>query len=113
MVNLAVDESFAFDFLSILQIKYENLGEEHESALRKCYIGLFNQLKDRFDTIISSPEYQDVYEANQETFDVVESARYGGNVTAKEVDDCNMKRFYAKQRLQEKFFKTKLTEKKS
>jgi hypothetical protein len=36
-------------------------------------------------------------------WDAVEKARYG-NITAKEVDDLNMKRFYCKKNLQKKFF---------
>lgn len=40
---------------------------------------------------------------NQKTFDAVDKARYG-KITAKEVDDCNMERYNAKQRFRNKFF---------
>ena len=43
-------------------------------------------------------------------FDAVERARYKNDITAKEVDDANMERHYAKITLQNKFFSKGITE---
>ena len=40
---------------------------------------------------------------NQKTFTAVNKARYG-KITAKEVDNCNLERYNAKQKLRNKFF---------
>jgi len=52
-------------------------------------------------------------DVNLTTFEAVEKARYG-EISAKEVDDLNMKRYHCKITLQNKFFpSTKVTEFKS
>ena len=51
--------------------------------------------------------------ANNKTFDAVEKARYGGDITAKEVDDCNMERYHAKVALQKEFFNGEIVERKT
>ena len=47
-----------------------------------------------------------------ETFDAVEKARYG-SISAKEVDELNMKRYYSKVALQKKFFSSEILEQKT
>ena len=42
-------------------------------------------------------------EVNKKTFNAVEKARYG-DISAKEVDNCNMERYNAKKDFQNTFF---------
>ena len=109
MINICVDEAYAFDFLSILEIK-KNRSEQAMINWHNCFNYLKAQLpSDLFTLIINSHEYRDMITINQKTFDAVEKARYG-NISAKEVDDVNMERHYAKIALQNKFFPNKITE---
>jgi uncharacterized protein YcbK (DUF882 family) len=104
MITLQVDEAYAFDYLSILEVK-KNLATDNikQKAFENCKNFLRNQLNN-FDEIYSSIEYSELYKINKKTFDLVDLARNNGNVTAKEVDDANMDRFYRKSDLQSKFF---------
>ena len=109
MINICVDEAYAFDFLSVLEIK-KNRSEQAMINWHNCFNYLKAQLpNDLFVLIINSNEYRDMVAVNQKTFDAVEKARYG-QITAKEVDDANMERHYAKIDLQNKFFSNKITE---
>jgi hypothetical protein len=112
MINLQVDECFAFDYLSILEIK-NSFSKKHEESYINCCNNLKQQLDNKFDSIKKSQEYKNLLFANKKTFDAVEKARYGGDITAKEVDDCNMERYQAKVALQKEFFDGDIVEKKT
>lgn len=105
MISLLVDECFALDYLSILQVKKDKDSKNYE-AWYECRSYLEGQLPDSLQGILESEEYENLYEANLQTFDAVGRARSGGDVTAKEVDDCNMLRYNCKVALQSKFFPT-------
>lgn len=105
MITLLVDEAYAFDYLAILIVKKSFI-----QATISNHIS--NQLPDKFNKIITSQEFANMVAANQLVFDCVERARYG-EISAKELDDANMQRHYAKIKLQETFFKTNLTENKT
>ena len=111
MINLNVDEGYAFDYLSILEVKFENINNpETSECFESCKSFLRSQVgADLFDSIYKSKEYIECKKANQMTFHAVDKARYG-NISAKEVDDCNMKRYNAKINLQKKFFKNGISE---
>lgn len=112
MINLKVDEAYAFDYLSILNVK-KNINPDHIDTWQNCFWDLEKQLgKSKMSEIVHSIEYQNMIEANQITFDAVERARYG-SITAKEVDEANMLRYKRKLELQSKFFNSKLTEHKT
>ena len=114
MINLQVDEGYAFDYLSILEVK-RNLCPSESKLLtyRECADFLRNQLGYKlFDEILLSKEYAELYKANEKTFYLVDAARNNCNVTAKQVDDANMERFFCKQKLQNKFFEGILREEK-
>ena len=114
MINLIVDEGYAFDYLSILEVK-KNLypSESKIKSYRDCADFLRSQLPHSlFEDIISSQEYNNLYKANETTFNLVDIARNNGPVTAKQVDDANMERFYKKEKLQKTFFSTGLVEEK-
>lgn len=103
MIKIKVDEGYAFDYLAILEVKKNNYPEQTEPWLN-CSAYLSSQFsKDFWEDLISSKEYEDMVKVNQKTFDAVDKARYG-KITAKEVDDCNMERYNAKQRFRNKFF---------
>jgi hypothetical protein len=112
MINLLVDEAYAFDYLSILEVKKNlSLDPQKQKAFADCKNFLSLQLSNFYE-IYSSDEYHDLYDINKKTFDLVDLARNNGNVTAKQVDDANMERFYRKRDLQSKFFSSQLVESK-
>lgn len=112
MINLEVDEAYAFDYLSILQVKNDLFPSEQKIiAYQNCYSFLKDQL-DNFDLIINSEEYYNLYKINKVTFDLVDQVRNNIEITAKSVDDANMERYYCKLALQNKYFTTNLVEEK-
>jgi hypothetical protein len=108
---LIVDESYAFDYLSILHVKcdIDNYNLQNHSNFDICKKILKDQLGHLFDTIFKSKEYLDCYNANYETFQAVNSAKKD-LVPASYVDKCNFKRHQAKIQLQLKYFGSNLTE---
>lgn len=115
MINLLVDEAYAFDYLSILLIKSEKnnfLGQSFNNW-KKCYDYLKTQINndDLWNTIISSQEFKNMKTANLKTFDAVDKAKTN-DVTAKDVDFCNYQRHIAKEKFQKTFFNKQLSEQK-
>lgn len=113
MINLSVDEAYAFDYLSILHVKsYHSEGAVR--AWEKCHEFLGAQIDNQlWNSIIESEEYENLKKANQTVFNAVEKARYG-NISAKEVDESNTERYRSKVKFQEKFFpKNKISETKT
>jgi hypothetical protein len=105
MLNIKVDEGYAFDFLSILHVKHLKFNNSFSS---KCYFDCLNFIevqigKELNNLILYSKEYLNLIDANLKTFEAVEKARYS-SITAKEVDDLNMLRYKYKIELQKKFF---------
>jgi hypothetical protein len=110
MINLKVDQAYAFDYLSILDIK-KSLNKDCYNAWQKCFDFIQEQInRDKMSEVIGSIEYKNMIDTNKLTFDAVEKARYGKEITAKEVDDINMVRHKRKLELQRKFFDNILTE---
>jgi hypothetical protein len=106
MLSILVDEAYAFDYLAILIVKNSEVTQLIRSNLQQ-------QLPENlFNDIMSSDEFKGMIDANQHVFNCVERARYG-SISAKELDDANMQRHYAKIKLQQRFFNTTLTEKKT
>jgi len=109
MINLLVDEAYAFDYLSILHVK-KTVNTLVEKIWKDSFSNIEKQIgQKKMQEIIYSKEYQNMIEANQITFDAVEQARYG-KITAKEVDEANMLRYRRKKELQKKFFNKNLLE---
>lgn len=106
MLNITVDEAYAFDYLAIQIVKKSEVQHLISSNIQE-------QLTDSlYNVIINSDEFKSMIEANQLVFDCVERARYG-SISAKELDMANMQRHHAKIKLQTKFFNRDLTEKKT
>jgi hypothetical protein len=109
MINLLLDEGYAFDYISILAIKNEKF-KNQALYLMQCCEQIKQQIGENlFLSILDSDEYKNLKEANKKTFDAVDKARYG-KITAKKVDACNMERYNAKVALQKKFFNSTSTE---
>lgn len=106
MITLLVDEAYALDYYAILIVKKSILQGVISNHI-STQLG-----HSKFEEIVLSQEFTSMLEANQLVFDCVERARYG-DISAKELDDANMQRHYAKQALQKKFFSTNLTENKT
>ena len=109
MVNLLVDEAFAFDYIAILKLKADKGYIDKESIEKN-----FNHLRDQigeslFDKIIDSKEFKKLYDANSVTFDAVDAAKED-KLLASEVDKTNYFRMLAKTALQKQFFETELQE---
>ena len=111
MVTILVDEAYAFDYLAILEIKYEY--SKKQSILDKvleCRKHIEDQLGSSFfKEIVSSSEYQEVIKANKETFAWVDKAKTD-SCKASDVDKSNYERCKARNALQEKFFSNKISE---
>ena len=109
MINILVDEAYAFDYLSILEVKKQKSSISND-AWANCYIHLQNQFdNEKWLYIINSKEYENMIKANELTFDAVDKAK-NNEVTAQYVDNCNYQRHAAKQNFQKKFFISDLSE---
>jgi hypothetical protein len=101
MISIIVEEGYAYDYLAILLVKgnkqyYDTISKHIESQ-----IGM-----ELHEKITESKEFHNLFDANAKTFNAVEMARYG-EISAKEVDNCNMTRYNCKVALQNKFFPDK------
>ncbi len=105
MITILVDEGYAYDYLAILAVKHKIFNNEKTLTARTlCNEHILNQIpEDQHIKIVRSQEFKNLIDANFKTFEAVEEARYG-KISAKEVDDLNMKRHYCKVALQNKFF---------
>jgi hypothetical protein len=109
MIKINVDEAYAFDYYSILDLKFKN-GYISEEILTNTKLDLIDQVGEKlFYTIKNSIEYEKLLEANRLTFEAVDKAKTD-DVLASYVDECNYGRMLSKKNLQEKFFTTSLTE---
>lgn len=115
MITILVDEGYSYDYLAILNVKYQKNNNEKSITVRNlCDEHILNQVgESKHLEIVNSKEFQNLVDINLETFEAVEKARYG-EISAKQVDDLNMKRYHYKITLQNKFFpSTEVTELKS
>ena len=111
-INLLVDAAYAFDYISILNIKYiEKPTEENKSNLIQCEMDITNSIDniDLIDNIFKSKEYTDLWNSNKKVFDLVSLAK-NNLCLASEVDSANYSRYLCKKALQEKFFCSSISE---
>jgi hypothetical protein len=102
MINLLVDEGYAFDYLSILEIKANKNGDK--TAYNYCKENLISQVGlYEFLEMESSQEYKELLEANLNTFNLVDAVKTNPCLGT-DVDKSNYERFLKKQALQKKFF---------
>ena len=113
MITIKVDEGYAYDYLAILDIKRQKGVSGSEKNFKISFSHIESQIGvDLHHQIYHSDEYLKLTNVNSETFDAVEKARYG-SISAKEVDELNMKRYYCKIALQNRFFSSEVLEQKT
>lgn len=109
MIKISVDEAYAFDFFSILQVK-KTYNIDVNNLLDFYTKEISDQLGcETFKLICESEEYSRLLKFNKMTFDAVDKAKTD-EVSASYVDKCNYFRSEAKKDLQMKFFSSNLTE---
>ena len=113
MINLLVDECYAFDYLAILNVKLflDENNVQKKSSFDKCCDSLRAQIGDLFETVLKSDEFKNCFDANLKTFEAVDKAKTD-QVPASYVDHCNYLRHLAKINIQKNFFKNDMTEQK-
>jgi len=120
MVTISVDEGYAFDILSIFQVKMHNCTDpvKIETSKRGFSI-LYEELKvqlgqEKLSEIINSKDYDELYTENHTTFVLVDAIRASNeNSIGKNIDLNNLRRFECKRKLQSKFFNTNMVETKT
>lgn len=112
-VFLPVDAGYAFDYLSILQVKAANrlISEDQAAAVVSTLADQLGKLK--VMSILESTEFIELVEANERVFEYVDQAQLD-RCKASEVCFANHRRYLCKKRLQSKFWPgSVLTEQKS
>jgi hypothetical protein len=108
MLNLIVDEGYAYDFLSILHVKVikkicdENLYKKYFSQI-ELQVGVHLH-----KLITNSKEYKDCIQINEDIFNMVDLAK-SDQVSASTVHNLNYKRYNAKITLQKTWFPSSQT----
>ncbi len=117
MIKISVDESFGFDLLAILQVKRTCCADyEMKERLRKQILMLQQEINEGIGydlglMIYNSEFYQALYKANYEVFNLIDESHIRNpGITLKSADETNYRRFIAKQKLQQHFFKKDLNE---
>lgn len=114
MINLLVDEAYAFDFISVLDIKKTNSSKDQENFNITCDYIRSQIGHELFDLIINSDVYHLMININKKIYDLIDDIRIlHKQMDAKIVDDINTQRFFLKRKLQEQFFNDNLTESKT
>ena len=103
MMYLIVDEAYAFDYLSILDVKVDEIGtSECSEAFLRCYQTMKYQMSD-IESVMRSKEYSDLKEANRMVFMLIDKAKRD-EVKASEIDRGNYERCKKRKALQDRFF---------
>ncbi len=120
MVTISVDEGYAFDILSVFEIKMTQCTDpdkkqRSEHGYNVLCTELIQQIGvDRFHEILNSEEYHQLLRENTKTFQLVDIIRASKEVSVgKTIDETNLSRFKAKYNLQSKFFNTNMVETKT
>lgn len=114
MINLPVDEAYAFDFLSVIDVKRSKSSRDEDTFKELCSVIESQIGLDLFRTIMSSNIYSEMIMINQKIYDLIDIIRdEGTHIDAKVVDDANTERYRLKKRLQDQFFMSELAETKT
>jgi hypothetical protein len=105
MISINVEEAFAFDLLSIYEIKKDKFNTTINNL---NYLNFYENLKNilgenLLKIILKSTEYKELYVANLKTFELVDKVKQNPCLGG-EVDKSNYCRFICKKNLQIKFF---------
>lgn len=111
MINLKVDEGYALDYLSILEVKKDKIKSVKSfNNYNDCLNFLVTQ-NPKVIKIIRSKEYKKLVKINEKVFEAVDLAKEN-KISAKEVDLLNTERYFSKIRLQKKYFSKNVMEEK-
>ena len=115
MVIIKVDEGYAFDFLSIIEVKKIKKLHKADQQYEFYSKSIKNQLDEKlFDKIIKSSDYNLLLKSNTIIYDTLEEIRLDNSkIPAKVIDNLNTDRYSAKILLQKKFFNVNIMELKS
>ena len=114
MINIKVDEAYAFDMLSVLDIKKKNSLTDKYNFDTMC-----NDIKNEvgptlFEKIMNSSLYCEMVKVNKTIYDLIEVIRKGViKLDATVMDDANTERFKIKRKLQSEFIFNELVENKT
>jgi len=97
MINLLVNESYALDFLSILEIKKEKI------LYNACKKNINEQININIEQLLQTCEYNEIFEINKKLFKAIADAE-NDKVKASVVVKLNLRRFEAKKQLQKIYF---------
>jgi hypothetical protein len=114
MIKVSLDEAYVFDMLAVLDVKKQLFSSEKLDSVLSAREIIVDEIcsqigTDKFDEIILSDEYLNLIQANKLVFILVDQTKLEGGL-AKQVDDANYNRYLKKQKLQNKFFTTKMKE---
>lgn len=98
---LPVDAAYAFDYLAILYVKRE-AGLAVASEIERVEVFLRVQHAN-MGAVLASGAFKQLLAANQHVFDAIEKA-HANRISARAVQQVNLRRFEAKRRLQEAFW---------
>lgn len=114
MIHIEVDEAYAFDFLSILEIKKKN-SEKDINNFTRISNSISDQIgKELFDIILNSSYYKKLVCTNKMIYDTIDLIRSNSiGLDAKVIDDANTERYKLKKQLQFEFFNSNLIESKN
>jgi len=111
MILLPVDESYFFDYFSILEIKFDKnhndlvLSSQLLDSININKVYLNSQISEyKTQEILNSEEYNNLKNINQELFNLIDECKIQF-ISSVEIDKLNYKRWEAKKILQERFFK--------
>tara|TARA_R100000541_G_scaffold1902_1_gene6989 strand:+ start:20158 stop:20517 length:360 start_codon:yes stop_codon:yes gene_type:complete len=115
MVTIEVDESYAFDFLSIAWVKKIKKLKNADEQFFFYFENIKYQIgSDLFYEIIESSEYNSLIHYNERIYEKLEEIRCNNCiVSAKIIDDLNTCRYHSKVKLQKSFFGKDIKEIKS
>jgi hypothetical protein len=116
-IKLFHDAAFVYDFLSVYQIKFEK-NKNDENACKNFQIlndDIASQVGyKKHDQIVDSEEYIYLLKINREIYEKIDNIKANGEELgdAIYIDNKNYQRWIAKNKLQQVWFKTQLTEQK-
>lgn len=114
MINLYVDEAYAFDYISILEVKKSNSSRDLMNYKITCQKIKSQVGEHMFDAVMKSPLYTKLVEVNRNIYDMIDLIRQEiAQLDAKLVDDANVERYKLKAKIQDEFFMSDLTEMKT
>ena len=113
MIKVSIDESAAFDILTILLIKTKKSADMQHT---RNYLNFVADIKDEIGLeklyeVMNSQEFEELRKANGEVFLGVDLAKED-KIRASTLDALNYERYLCKKKIQEKFFNGEISEKK-